>query len=73
MVKQNGYEESMWPLALCTAVIGTKLENIVALSEHINICRRTELSLLDRPEEIWNELVNAEQAEGSFRQFCIRI
>ena len=31
VVKQNGYEESMWPLALRTAVVGTKLENIVAL------------------------------------------
>ena len=31
VVKQNGYEKEVWPLALRTAVAGTKLETIAAI------------------------------------------
>ena len=74
VVKQNGYEESMWPLALRTAVVGTKLENIVALGgAYQDLKNEILIAFGQRPEEIWNELINAEQAEESFRQFCVRI
>ena len=74
VVKQNGYEESMWPLALRTAVVDTKLANIVAVGgAYQDLKKEILIAFGQRPEEIWNELINAEQAEKSFRQFCICI
>ena len=74
VVKQNGYEEEMWPLSLRTAVTGTKLEEIVELGGSYADIRNEILHAYGQTaEEVWKDLITMKQGGESFRQFCLRV
>ena len=74
VVKQNGYEEYMWPLSLRTAVTGSKLEEIVELGESYDEIK-TEILLAygQTAEKLWKEMMSIRQGDESFRQFSLRV
>ena len=74
VVKQNGYEEEMWPLSLRTAVTGPKLEEIVELGGSYADIRNEILHAYGQTaEEVWKNLLTMKQGGESFRQFCLRV
>ena len=73
VVKQNQYEEAVWPLALRTAVIGTKLESIVSPGgTYQEIKKEVLLAHGQTADKLWRQLVTTTQGSRSFRQWCIR-
>lgn len=73
-MKQNGVQYERWPLALRTAVTGSKLEDIAALdATYEQIKREILVEYGETPEQIWRELTKMTQTNESFRQFCMRI
>ena len=74
VVKQNGYEEYMWPLSLRTAVTGSKLEEIVELGGSYDEIK-TEILLAygQTAEKLWKEMMSIRQGDESFRQFSLRV
>ena len=74
VMKQNGWEEDRWPLALGTTVLGTKLEKTVNLSLSYDLIEAEILSTYaETPEQLWSILCHAKQGDETFRQFCLRI
>ena len=74
VVKQNGYEKEVWPLALRTAMAGTKLETIAAIGGSYDEIKQEILLAYDQtPEQIWHDLIQVKQGEESFRQLCVRV
>ena len=74
VVKQNGYEKEVWPLALRTAVAGTKLETIAAIGgSYDEIKQEILLAYGQTPEQIWHDLIQVKQGDESFRQLCVRV
>ena len=64
VVKQNGYEKEVWPLALRTAVAGTKLETIAAIGgSYDEIKQEILLAYGQTLEEIWHDLIQVKQGE----------
>ena len=73
-MKQNGYEKEVWPLALQTAVAGTKLETIAAIGgSYDEIKQEILLAYGQTPEQIWHDLIQVKQGDESFRQLCVRV
>ena len=74
VMKQNSWEEDRWPLALCAAVLGTKLEETVDLSLSYDLIKAEILSMYaETSEQLWHILCHARQSDETFRQFCLRI
>ena len=73
VVKQNQYEEAVWPLALRTAVLGTKLESIVSLGgTYQEIKKEVLLAHGQTADKLWRQLITTTQGSESFRQWCVR-
>ena len=70
MIKQNQYDQSVWPLALRTAVIGTKLEPIVSMGGTYEEFKKEILVAHGQTaEKLWHQLITTSQGSESFRQW----
>ena len=73
-MKQNGCEKEVWPLALRTAVAGTKLETIAAIGgSYDEIKQEILLAYGQTPEQIWHDLIQVKEGDESFCQLCVRV
>ena len=70
IMKQNHWKVDCWPLALCTAGLGTKLEDNVNLGVSYKAMRQFSLCMA----LIWKVMARiGKQNEESFQQFCLHI
>ena len=59
VLKQNGYSEDTWPLALRTAVVGTGLQNIAACAGSYAEIKHEKLFTEGQTlYQIWHELIS---------------
>ena len=74
IMKQNQYDQSVWPLALRTAVIGTKLEPIVSMGgTYEEIKKEILVAHGQTAEKLWHQLITTSQGSESFRQWSVRV
>ena len=74
VMKQNQYDQSVWPLALRTAVIGTKLEPIVSMGgTYEEIKKEILVAHGQTAEKLWHQLITTSQGSESFRQWSVRV
>ena len=74
VMKHNQYDQSVWPLALRTAVIGTKLEPIMSMGgTYEEIKKEILVAHGQTAEKLWHQLITTSQGSESFRQWSVRV
>ena len=73
VMQQNQYDETVWPLALRTAVVGSKLEALVSMGGTYEIKKEVLLAHGQTADKLWKQLITTTQESESFRQWCVRI
>ena len=75
VMQQNQYDETAWPLALRTAVVGSKLEApLVSIGgTYEGIKKEVLLAHGQTADKLWKQLITTTQESESFRQWCVRI
>ena len=72
--QQNQYDETVWPLALRTAVLGSKLEGLVSMGgTYEEIKKEMLLAHGQTDDKLWKLLITTMQESESFRRWCVHI
>jgi len=74
VMKLNKYDDAVWPVSLRTAVMGSKLEPLVNITDSYDYIKKEILTTFgDTPEKLWRQLLAVRQGDESFRQYCGRV